>query len=65
MVKGESPLGVGEAAKVLGVPKSWLYARVEKPDCDVPFFKMGRYLRFYASELQALIDTKRRGPQPS
>ena len=65
MVKGESPLGVGEAAKVLGVPKSWLYARVERPDCDVPYFKMGRYLRFYASELQALIDTKRRGPQPS
>ena len=65
MVKGESPLGVGEAAKVLGVRKSWLYARVERPDCDVPYFKMGRYLKFYASELQALIDTKRGGPQPS
>ena len=49
MIKGESPLGVVEAAKVLGVPKSWLYARVERPDCDLPYFKMGRYIRFYAS----------------
>ena len=65
MVKGESPLGVGEAAKVLGVPVSWVYARVERPDCDIPYFKMGRYLKFYASELQALIDTNRGGPRPS
>ena len=65
MVKGESPLGVGEAAKVLGVPVSWVYARVERPDCDIPHYRMGRYLRFYASELQALIDTKRGGTRPA
>ena len=65
MVKGEAPLGVAEAAKVLGVPKSWLYARVERPDCDLPYFKMGRYLLFYASELQAFIDTQRGGSRPS
>ena len=65
MVKGESPLRVAEAAKVLGVPKSWLYGRVERPDCELPFFKMGRYLRFYASELQVFIDTQRGGPRPS
>ena len=65
MVKGESTVGVAEAAKVLGVPKSWVYARIEGPDCDLPHYRMGRYLRFYASELQALIDTQRGGPQPS
>ena len=64
MIKGESPLGVLEAAKVLGVPKSWVYARVERPDCDLPYFKMGRYIRFYASELQAFIDTQRGGSRP-
>ena len=64
MVKGEMPLGVGGAAKVLGVPVSWVYSRVERPDCDIPHYRMGRYLRFYASELQALIDTNRGGPTP-
>ena len=63
--QGEVPLGVAEAAKMLGVPKSWLYARVERPKCDLPYFRMGRYLLFYESELRLFIDAQRPGPAPS
>ena len=65
MFKGEAPLGVSDAAKVLGVPVSWIYSHVEAPACDLPHYKMGRYLRFYASELQAFIDSKRGGTRPA
>ena len=39
----EPLLDVTEASQVLGVPKSWVYARVESPECDLPHFKLGRY----------------------
>ena len=60
----EPLLNVTEAAAVLGVPRSWLYARVESPACDVPFFRLGRYLRFRASELDTYLEKNRGGPKP-
>ena len=42
----EPLLDVTEASQVLGVPKSWVYARVESPECDLPHFRVGRYLKF-------------------
>ena len=46
-VNGEDALlDVAEAAAFLGVPRSWVYARVEAAECDVPHFRVGRYLRF-------------------
>ena len=56
----EPLLGVTEASKVLGVPKSWVYARVESEECDLPHFKIGRYIKFRASELLAYVETNRR-----
>ena len=61
----EPLLDVAEAAALLGVPRSWVYARVESSDCDVPHFKVGRYLRFRASELNDYLERNRGGPQPS
>ena len=61
----EPLLDVTEASKVLGVPKSWVYARVESPDCDVPHFRVGRYLKFRASELNAYLEQNRGGPRPA
>ena len=61
----EPLLDVTEASKVLGVPKSWVYARVEQPECDLPHFHVGRYLRFRASELNDYLERNRGGPQPS
>ena len=57
----EDPLlNVAEASKILGVPKSWVYARVELRECDLPHFKIGRYLRFRESELLDYLETNRR-----
>ena len=54
-------LSVAEAAKVLGVPKFWIYARVEsREECDLPHFKLGRYIKFRESELLAYLETNRR-----
>ena len=56
----ELMLDVTEASKVLGVPKSWVYARVESPECDLPHFKLGRYIKFRESEFLAYLETNRR-----
>ena len=61
----ETLLDVGEAAKFLRVPKSWIYARVEREDCDLPFYKVGRYLRFRPSELARYLEMQRGGPRPA
>ena len=60
----EPVLDIAAAAHILGVPRSWLYARVElKEQCDVPHFRVGRYLRFRASELEAYLQKNRGGPK--
>ena len=59
----EPSIGVVEAAAYLDVPRSWLYAKVESPDCDVPYFKMGRYLKFLVSELNAYRHQNQGGPK--
>ena len=60
----EPLLDVTAASKVLGVPKSWVYARVESPECDLPHFKLGRYIKFRESELLSYIEKNRSGPRP-
>ena len=59
-------LDVAQAAAFLGVPRSWIYARVESREaCDLPHYKVGRYLRFRASELNAYLERNRGGPRPA
>lgn len=58
-------LDVAEAAAFLGVKASWIYARVELPESDLPHYKVGRYLRFRPSELFDYLERNRRGPTPS
>ena len=53
-------LDVAAAAALLGVPRSWVYARVASPECDLPHFKLGRYIKFRESELLAYLETNRR-----
>ena len=57
-------LDVAQAAAFLGVRCSWIYARVESPECDVPHFRVGRYIRFRVSELAAYLEANRGGPRP-
>lgn len=42
-----------ELAKLLKVPMSWIYDRIRKSGPDkLPFYKMGRYLRFSVLEIE-------------
>ena len=42
-----------ELAKLLKVPMSWIYDRTRKSGPDkLPFYKMGRYLRFSVLEIE-------------
>ena len=54
-------LTVQEVAAILKVPNSWIYDHV-RPGCrdPLPFFKMGKYLRFSAADLQDYLDARRR-----
>ncbi|MDA9101151.1 helix-turn-helix domain-containing protein [Omnitrophica bacterium] len=37
---------VEEMAKILDVPKSWIYDRTRRNDNSIPCIKVGKYLRF-------------------
>lgn len=53
---------VPEVALRLGVPVSWVYAKVEAG--ELPHIKLGRYVRFDEAEVLRYLDAQRRGPQP-
>ncbi len=53
-------LGVREIATILNVPKSWVYDRVRVK--AIPFYKIGKYLRFDTLEVQAWLEAQRKGP---
>ena len=64
-VSTERLVTVKEASEILNVPRSWVYAKVESPDCDLPHFRVGRYLKFRESELNAYLEQNRGGPRPA
>ena len=64
-VSATSPLvDANQAAKLLGVPPSWLLAQARER--KVPHHKLGHYVRFDLDELIAWLDETRiqPGPQP-
>ena len=48
-------LTIGEMAKVLNVPVSWLYARTRIKDSNFPVIRVGKYCRFDPSDVMAWI----------
>jgi excisionase family DNA binding protein len=46
-------LNVQDVARLFNVPVSWVYAKVE--DGSLPHFKLGRYVRFRASDIEAYL----------
>lgn len=53
-------LTVHDAARFLNVSASWIYEHTRSGDGDqLPFLKLGKYLRFHRSDLRAYIDAKR------
>lgn len=55
----EPLLGPRDLAARLGVPTSWVYANAEAG--RLPSFRLGKYLRFRASEVAAWLEQQRRG----
>jgi excisionase family DNA binding protein len=63
-VSATSPLvDANEAAKLLGVPASWLLAQARSR--KVPHHKLGHYVRFDLDELIAWLDDTKVAPGPS
>ena len=50
-------LTVGEVARLLKVPPSWVYERTRRRGIDrLPHFKIGKYLRFSEGEIVAWLE---------
>jgi excisionase family DNA binding protein len=52
---------VKETAAWTGLPASWWYAAVAAQ--RVPFYKIGKYVKFRRSEVQAWLEQQRQGPK--
>lgn len=50
---------VQEVAELLSVPISWVYSHVASG--DLPYVKVGRYVRFYPRVLQAWLEVGAHG----
>jgi excisionase family DNA binding protein len=53
-------LNVKELAKYLSVEPSWVYKKVQQG--LLPYFKVGKYLRFQKSEIDKVVELSRRTP---
>jgi excisionase family DNA binding protein len=59
-------LTVREVAELLQVPVSWVYDRTRSRGINrIPGFRLGKYWRFYESEVIAWIDRQRSGGRVS
>lgn len=54
-------LTVEEVASLLKVPKSWVYEHTRKRGTErLPHIKLGKYLRFFESEVREFLESKAR-----
>lgn len=58
---GQPLITVEEAALVLGVKPRTIYEWVQAG--RIPYFKLGKYLRFRRSDLEAWVESGRGGPR--
>jgi excisionase family DNA binding protein len=55
-------LTVEEVARLLRVPKSWVYERSRAGSREpFPHLKLGKYLRFHKADVQQYLERMRRG----
>ena len=59
----ERLIGIKEVSDLTGLPRSWLYLATSTG--TIPHLKIGKYLKFRLSEIEAWLDLHRRGPQAS
>ncbi len=56
---------IDELAEHLDVPKGWIYQRTrDRSPSTIPFYKLGKYLRFDPNEVRAWLEAQHRGWQP-
>lgn len=55
--KPEPLVTVAEVARLLGVPRSFVYEKAAKG--QIPCYRAGRYLRFRVSEIERWLRTSR------
>jgi excisionase family DNA binding protein len=54
-------LNAKQAAELLNVPPSWLLAQARRD--AIPHIRLGRYVRFVASDLEQWAQQRARGPK--
>jgi excisionase family DNA binding protein len=52
---------VSQAAKILSLPITWIYERTRRD--AIPYRKLGKYIRFTISDLEAILAACSRGPR--
>jgi excisionase family DNA binding protein len=58
--RGDELLTVHDAARLLNVSVSWIYEHTrDDAEDQLPFIKLGKYLRFDRTDLRAYIGAKR------
>jgi excisionase family DNA binding protein len=58
----ERLLTVRDVAELLSVPRTWIYERTRQRGIHrLPHLKMGKYVRFRLRDVQAYLETLRRG----
>jgi excisionase family DNA binding protein len=55
----EQLVGVRDVAAQTGLPTSWIYAQTAAG--TIPHLKVGKYVRFRMSEVEAWLEAHRRG----
>jgi excisionase family DNA binding protein len=56
----ERLIGVRELADRTGLQESWIYSQAAAK--KIPYLKLGKYLRFRWSEVEAWLEAQRQGP---
>jgi excisionase family DNA binding protein len=64
-VNGQELLTIEELASLLRVPKGWIYGKTRERSPDtLPFYKVGKYLRFRLGEVEQWLEIQHRGWEP-
>jgi excisionase family DNA binding protein len=62
---GQKLLTIDELAELLDVPKGWIYQRTrDRSPSTIPFYKLGKYLRFDSDKVREWLEAQRRGWHP-
>lgn len=58
----EHLLTVDDLKKIFKVPSSWVYGRIHRGELPFPYLKVGRYVRFRTSDVEAYLESATRHP---